>query len=388
MPDPQPLTKTCRPIDLVLIGGGLANGLLAYRLKQMRPDLRLMVLERATSLGGCHTWSFHSTDLTEAQNQWIAPFVAHHWPGYQVRFPEFSRSLGIGYNTVTAARFREVVLTALGPDLRLGVAVTEADRNHVRLESGETITAKAVIDGRGYQANTAQVDRFQGFFGQEVRLALPHGLTMPILMDATVNQGDQFRFIYVLPFAADVLLIEDTSYTDDATLDTARLRRQLARYTQSQGWSVTETLREEQGVLPITLSGRLAPRADLPAIGMRAGLYHPTTGYALPDAVRLADRIASMPLLDTDSLMTLTGSHAANAWRARALFRLLNRLLFLAGPAAERYRIMQRFYTMPEALIARFYAADLLPQDAIRLLVGRPPVSVSGALRAIMATGR
>ncbi len=388
MPDTTPLTETRQPIDVILIGGGLANGLLAYRLKQCRPELRLVVLERAAALGGCHTWSFHTTDLTEAQNRWIAPFVAHQWQGYQVRFPEFSRALGIGYNTVTAERFRTVVGSALGAELRTNAVVMEAGSGHVRLQSGEIITAGAVIDGRGYSANAAQIDRFQGFFGQEVRLAAPHGLTRPILMDATVTQLDGFRFLYVLPFAPDILLIEDTSYTESATLDPSRLRKQITQYAEVQGWSIIETLREEQGVLPITLSGRLGAHANLPAIGMRAGLYHPTTGYALPDAVRLADLIAAMPDLNAASLMHLTWSYAGKAWRHRALFRLLNRLLFLAGPSEERYRIMRRFYAMPEALIARFYAADLSAQDTVRLLVGRPPVSVSGALRAIMATGR
>ena len=32
--------------DLILVGGGLANGLLALRLRQQRPDLRLLIVEQ------------------------------------------------------------------------------------------------------------------------------------------------------------------------------------------------------------------------------------------------------------------------------------------------------------------------------------------------------
>ncbi len=376
--------------DLILVGGGLANGLLAYRLRQTRPDLSLLILERGALIGGDHTWSFHSTDLSEAQNAWLDPFVVYRWPGYEVRFPGLTRRLDLGYRAVTAERFRAVLTGALGPALRTGVDVTEVGARHVTLAGGETIKAGAVVDGRGFTPSTHQVDRFQSFFGVEVRLEHPHGLRAPILMDATVDQIGAYRFIYVLPFAADVLLVEDTYYTDQSTLDIEALRLRVAAYAEAQGWRIAEILREESGVLPITLSGRMDEAAMNPiaAVGMRASLYHPTTGYSLPDAVRLADLIAALPILSSDALSALTWSYARGQWRRRGLFRLLNRLLFLAGPATERYKVMRRFYGMPERLIARFYAGNLLPQDKFRLLVGRPPVPFTGALRAIMATGR
>ena len=33
--------------DLILVGGGLANGLIALRLKEAQPELSLLVLEQA-----------------------------------------------------------------------------------------------------------------------------------------------------------------------------------------------------------------------------------------------------------------------------------------------------------------------------------------------------
>jgi len=61
--------------DLILVGGGLANGLLALRLRQQRPELRVLLLEQGETLGGNHTWSFHQHDLTPAQQAWLAPLV-------------------------------------------------------------------------------------------------------------------------------------------------------------------------------------------------------------------------------------------------------------------------------------------------------------------------
>ena len=387
------MSAPSRKLDLILVGGGLANGLLAFRLRAERPDLDFLVIERDAEIGGIHTWSFHRTDLTAEQNRWMAPFVVHDWPCYQVMFPGLTRRIGIGYRTVTAERFRAVLKASLGDRLRTATEVAEVGPTHVRLADGTLMTAAAVIDGRGFKPSDRMVNRYQTFFGQEVRLREPHGLANPILMDATVAQEGAYRFVYVLPFAPDVLLIEDTYYADTPGIDPVALRARIAAYAAGHGWQIEEVLREESGVLGVTLSGDVNGFwADVPrgqaAIGMRAGLYHPTTGYCLPDAVRLADRIATERQVSSDALHSIIRNYAKAEWRRRTMFRLLNRLLFLAGPAQERYVIMRRFYGMSERLIARFYAGALLPRDKLRLLVGWPPVAVSGALRAIVATGR
>jgi len=56
---------------------------------------------------------------------------------------------------------------------------------------------------------------------------------------------------------------------------------------------------------------------------------------------------------------------------------LLNRLLFEAMPAAERWTALERFYRMPEPTIARFYASRSTLWDRARMLLGRPPRGVS-----------
>ncbi|MGX9105205.1 lycopene cyclase family protein, partial [Escherichia coli] len=71
----------------------------------------------------------------------------------------------------------------------------------------------------------------------------------------------------------------------------------VAAYAQGKGWTITEVVREEQGVLPIILGGnheRLLTTADsAPRVGLAAALVHPTTGYSFPDAVRMADLVAA-----------------------------------------------------------------------------------------------
>ncbi len=249
-----------------------------------------------------------------------------------------------------------------------------------------------MVDGRGVRPSPHLALGFQKFLGQEVRTAAPHGLAEPIVMDATVSQIDGYRFLYVLPFDETTLLVEDTRYADGPALDTAGMRAAIADYAAAQGWQVAEVLREEEGVLPVALDGDIAAfwhgREALPAVGLRAALFHPTTGYSLPDAARLADRVALAERLDAAGLAALIRDHSVALWRRRAFFRRLNRMLFRAARPEHRYRVLQRFYRLPQPLVERFYAGRPSWLDKLRIMAGKPPVPVLAALPCLPEHGR
>lgn len=244
--------------DLILVGGGLANGLLALRLRQRRPELRVLLLEQGETLGGNHTWSFYQHDLTPAQQAWLAPLVEQRWPGYEVIFPALRRQLGSGYASIFSSRFHQHLMAELGGQIRLGVEVSAVEPQRVQLVGGQSLEAGAVIDGRGVRRSAQLALGFQKFLGQELRLQQPHGLQVPIIMDASVAQKDGYRFVYVLPLSVDSLLIEDTYYADGDAVAPEALRANIQRYAEGRGWAIREVLREEQGVLPIVLSGDIA----------------------------------------------------------------------------------------------------------------------------------
>lgn len=375
--------------DVLFAGGGLANGLIAWRLKALRPSLKIGLIEQDSVLGGNHTWSFHDDDLTSHAWEWITPLVVHRWPAYEVRFPGLSRRMPGGYASVTAERFDAVLRAALEPSLMLNTAIESVAPTVVQLADGRTLRAAAVIDGRGPVDSTQLILGRQVFLGQEVSLHAPHGLSGPIVMDATVAQEGGYRFVYVLPLAHRRVLIEDTHYVDADCLPSAdSMRSHVAEYARSRGWQIMSLHREEMGALPITLAGDFDAfwdaHPDQPRAGLSAGLFHPTTGYSLPHAVRLADAVASMSDLSAAALHAAIRSHAAHEWREQRFFRLLNRMLFLAGKPEHRWCVMRRFYGLSEGLIRRFYAQQLRWDDQARILLGKPPVPVGAAVRAAL----
>jgi len=372
--------------DLILVGGGLANGLIAWRLHTLRPGLRILLLEAQERIGGNHTWSFHDGDLTPEQQGWIAPVVATRWPRYDVVFPDYARTLDSGYASVTSDAFARVVTGALGSALRTGVRIDALTPTSVTLADGSTLHARAVIDGRGVRASSRLALGYQTFLGQEVRLAAPHGLSAPVIMDASVAQQGGYRFVYLLPFDAHTLLIEDTHYVDTGAWEPERLRANITEYAQARGWQIAEVLREEHGSLPIVLAGDFDEYWDelkgQPCAGLRAGLFHSTTGYSLPHAVRLAERIAGFSEFSAPRLFAAIRDEAHKEWRGQRFFRLLNRMLFLAGSPDKRWRVMQRFYRLPPRLIEHFYAGRLRLRDKARILSGKPPVPLLAAFAA------
>lgn len=370
--------------DLLILGGGLAGGLCALALAKRRPELKLGIVEAGERLGGNHLWSFFESDIAPADRGLVEPLVAHRWPGYSVIFPEHRRRLAQPYRTIESERLDAAVRAALPPEHIIRGSVVAPGAQSAVLDNGEGLRARAVLDARGGQAEGLDLG-WQKFLGQLLHIPQGHGLTEPIVMDATVDQSDGYRFVYCLPFTPTELFVEDTYYTDGPELDIDRLRASIGGYAAAEGWQIAERSREETGQLPVLMGGdfdRFWPANDPVArAGARGGFFHPLTSYSLPDAVRFASWLAEeLPL---DHLAAATRARALRHWRRGWYNRMLSRMLFRATDPPQRYRVLQRFYRLSEPLIARFYAGRSSVADRIRILAGKPPVPISRAMRVL-----
>lgn len=380
--------------DLAIIGGGLAGGLVALAMAARRPDLRVLVIERGQQLGGDHVWSFFASDLTRDGAALVDPMIAARWDSYSVHFPGRSRQLSTPYCSVTSTRFDDALRRALPPDrLITGVTASAITPTSVTLADGRQIAAKAVIDARGATRLPHLAGGWQKFMGQTLRLTAPHGLAAPVVMDARVEQVDGYRFVYVLPFSPTEVFVEDTYYADGAALDLPLLRQRIAAYAAQHRWQLEAVTYEETGVLPVIAGGDFAAfwrsgTTGAARIGTRAALVHPLTSYSLPDAVRYALYLSTLDNLSAVSLERANNAWAAEHWRRGRFYRMLSRMLFGAARPDARWRVLERFYGLPEPLIERFYAGRSTLADKLRILAGRPPVPIADALASLAGRGR
>ncbi len=378
--------------DMIIVGAGLSGLLTAWRCLDVNPELSVMVIEASNKIAGDHTWSFNLTDVDESLRGWIKPFIAYQWESYDVKFPKRERTLDITYCTGNSDTLRACIQPYIESgqlEVKLNTPVNDLGSETVTLKTGKKLSAKCVLDARGFEPNENVFLGYQKFVGRTIRTKEPHGLKRPIIMDATVEQLGGYRFVYCLPFTDHEVLVEDTYYTDGAGLSENEVAARVDDYINAKGWGDHELLRQEKGVLPITL----AVDAEFPAykkviyleniqtIGIRGGFYHAITGYSFPEALNMANEIACEVWNDDiDMLPSFIASMQNSHWEHERYFRLLNRMLFRAAKPEERYKVLERFYGLSEPLIKRFYAGALTKSDRRRILIGKPPVPVTKAL--------
>jgi len=362
--------------DYVIVGGGLQGALMALALRHERPDSSLIVIEREQRLGGNHVWCFHDADVSEEAMAWLSPLVEQAWSGYDVVFPEYRRTVDVGYRAISSRRLDEVVAAAIGKGpgaLMTGVEVRTVAPGIVRLADGRQLRGRLVVDARGASEDAMANAGWQKFVGLEVRTRRPHGLVRPLLMDARGSQADGFRFMYVLPFGDDRVLVEDTRFSDDGRLDRAEARARVERWIARAGWEVACVEREEAGVLPMPWSDS-DPGDDAPGLlrgGMRGGWFHPATGYSLGPSVRLAHWLTTVS--PEEATGPALGAVRADHVRRTRFARRMNWALFRLADPDQRIHMLARFYRRPDDLIRRFYGLELTALDAWRVVVGAPP---------------
>ena len=379
--------------DIAILGGGLAGGLIALALAERQPDLDIVLIEQDEALGGNHVWSFFGPDVAKADRWLLERLVVKGWRGYDVAFPGYERTLPTTYYSVTSERLNYELRQTLPPRAILsGQRVVEVEAREVRCADGSRIAAGAVIDARGMRLAGELTGGWQKFAGRLIELDEPHGLQRPVVMDATVDQLDGYRFVYCLPFSDREIFVEDTYYSDSSSLDRAELGQRIDRYCADRGWLVKRTISEEHGVLPVVSGGDFdafwrATGVGTAKAGTRAGLFHPLTSYSLPHAVRFAAALSARREFSTESLVKFSETHARAEWARADFARRLAKMLFEAAVPHERYKVLERFYRLDNKLIERFYGARSTLADKLRLVSGKPPVPFFRGLGSFLGMG-
>lgn len=382
----MPATITC---DVAIAGGGLAGSLVALALATRRPELDVRLVEGGPVLGGNHIWSLFGSDVSDDDRWLVTPLISYGWRGYDIAFPAHARTLDQTYYSIESARLDQVVRATLPPDRVLtGRKILAASPTRIVLANGDTVEAQGVIDARGAGDLALLQCGWQKFVGRGFELAAPHGLTRPVVMDATVEQLDGYRFVYILPLSATEVFVEDTYYSDTPDLDRPAVAARIDAYVAARGWTATRETRAEAGVLPVTIAGDFeaywrSGGNKVAKAGMRSGMFQPATGYSLPDAIRLATAVANAPDVSGAALHDLTHAHAKATWRRGGYYRMLNAMLFRAADPDRRYQVIERFYRLGPELVQRFYAGRSTAYDKARILTGKPPVPIGRAVRAI-----
>ena len=392
------------PLDLAIVGGGLAGGLIALALHRLAPECRFALIEAGDTLGGNHRWSWFETDLDEAGRHLLDEFALNRWDaGYEISFPRYTKQLETGYRSLSSEVFHDTLIAELPAHMvRLSTRVDRIEADGVTLGDCSIIAATRVIDCRTFAPSDHLTGGWQVFLGQHIRCETPHGLTRPVIMDATVDQvapygnGGAYRFVYVLPLSDNEVFVEDTYYADAPKMDESVLHARTQDYARRHGWA-GEVIAHETGILPVVTGGDFDAAQDAQRIegvamaGTRGGFTHPLTSYTLPfavsNAIDIGDLLSREPDTTAAQLADFCARRADTHWQRTGFYRMLGRMLFEAAKPEKRVEVFEHFYGLDGALVERFYAARSSLMDRLRILSGRPPVAVPRAIRALLSRG-
>lgn len=369
--------------DCIIVGGGLAGSMLFYALKSTHPQARLLLLERDNQLAGNHTWCFHETDINWTKANWIRDLISKSWTHYEVIFPKYQRFIPTPYHSIRSDQLNEFLLSRYADDIVLNAQVSSLAKDEVELSDGQKLNGKSIVDARGWGRTPDKVAGYQKFVGLEVKLKKQSTFTGVRLKDASVEQFEGYRFVYVLPWSVDHLLVEDTYYSNSAELDIELIKERIFDYLKSQDLEVESVLREESGCLPLVFSFANDESIPWVVVGAKSGNYQPVTGYTFPQTFRSVVELSQLTHFDS-TLWKESLKNASDQDRSqRRYFHFLNKMLFFAATPEKRYVVLERFYRLPVELIERFYRGKLTTKDQARILLGKPPVPLLKALKSI-----
>ena len=200
-------------VDIAILGGGCAGLSVAVRLAAAGRSLR--VIEPRETYVEDRAWSFWRTSRDPFEE-----CVRRSWQSWDVHGPGGVARRGshrLRYQTVGAGAFYERAQSLIGdhPQAALSLGMTARDATktadgwRIDTDAG-SFSARQVIDTRPPRRKPGYG---QFFLGREIRTEKP-------VFDPETVQLMQFRparstgvdFVYILPYARDLALVEVTSF--------------------------------------------------------------------------------------------------------------------------------------------------------------------------------
>ncbi|MFD2784932.1 FAD-dependent oxidoreductase [Hymenobacter rubripertinctus] len=369
-----------RDYDYLIVGGGAAGLSLAYHISQ-EPRLagkRVVLVEPEESPRNDRTWRFWSDEPSPYE-----AIIAHQWNHMMFRTPQLTRRIALGqyrYRMLRSLDFYQLVYRTLDERPTQFVRLVGRVTGLQEVLSGSQARVLATLaDGTQLQARYAFDSRLpklapdprrhlylqQHFVGWEIETDEDtFDVSTMQFMDFDIEQHQQVRFVYSLPFSPRRALVEFTVFSPEllapAEYDEA-LRQYLTQHLSGQRYRITG---RESGSIPMTshpLPARVSAR--ILNLGTRAGRAKPSTGYTFARIQRHSAHLVAA--------LAASGHPPANPTTDQWQFPLFDTLLLdIMQRRGESVRdIFQQLFTRnPVERIFRFLDERTTPLENLQIM--------------------
>lgn len=296
------LLKNRDSYDFIIAGGGCAGLSLAWQMA-LEPGLaaaRILVIEREAKTTNDRTWCFWE--------QAAGPFehiVAHRWENVWFKAAHFSKCLHLApytYKMIHADRFYQTVRMALAQKPQFTWLQAEVQQIQPMKSGAGVHTTAGVYTARqvfsslpppqtDQSGHYGLLQHFKGWFVQSTEPVFD--ARAATLMDFTIPQAGDTRFMYVLPFSPFEALVEFTVFSAnllEANAYDEALAHYLTTELQLKNHRITHS---EFGVIPMC-SAPPAPSGSpfVVPIGIAGGMAKASTGYTFTRIQRQVEQVA------------------------------------------------------------------------------------------------
>jgi len=280
------MSPTPTAYDYIIAGGGAAGLSLAWRMvnDSFFDDKRILIIDRDAKETNDRTWSFWEVGTSDIEHlvhkQWSKAVVAYKEKVLDLKMAPFA------YKMVRGIDFYAHVKADIAKS-----NATTIIANIERFDDEQVVTDKgtfaaptifsSIFDYKTLKAEPKDILLWQHFKGKVIRTEQPIFEPGTIhLMDFRVEQGNEVRFVYVLPFSETEAMVEFTVFGKEIWPEQdfdAPLNEYLKRL-----WNLSDytTVHKEYGVIPMTnLSFPQPKEKGVIPIGTLAGWAKASTGY-------------------------------------------------------------------------------------------------------------
>lgn len=361
--------------DYIIAGGGMAGLSLAFYLNESSlRSKKILIIDKEAKDFNDHTWCFWQNGESAFEE-----IVFHRWKTlWFFGESDFSRLLELEkyrYKMIRAKDFYEFIKARLRQNSNISflqAAITEIKSAEtsafVATDRGdftageyvfESITRKT-YDNPQYR-NLLQ--HFTGWFIKTERETFnPERAT---LFDFRIEQKDECRFVYVLPFSPNEALIEFTVFSDNLLEKSEYdfyLKNYISEILKIENYEIREN---EAGIIPMSDE----PHEENPAprvirIGTAGGYVKASTGYSFARTQRRLQKIVEN--LESENFPVRQKLSKRQIWKNYLDSVMLDVLQTKKHPAADVFTALFR-RTHPDKVL-KFLDEDTTLGEDIQIM--------------------
>ena len=275
--------------DYIIAGMGCAGLSLAIQLKRSGIDFtKVLIIDRELKNKNDRTWCF----WTKQKSNWFDEIVSKRWNTFEFKGEHSKKIITLfpyQYMLVKGIDFYNYCLNELKSDHRFELKVEEissmeTNNSNALLKSNNNVyTAKYIFNSaiRTHFVKDGHVNYVQHFKGLVIETENEaFNEECPVFMDFSVNQKNDCRFVYIIPFSKTTALVEYTGFSEKICTDEEydfELENYISNTLHIKQCTILET---EKGVIPMAESEFINPFGNrVINMGTAGGYSKPSSGY-------------------------------------------------------------------------------------------------------------